>query len=81
MSAGLSINQTLYNGGRSFYNVKQAKINLEIAKLRERNIRMGYSKCYKILLWIAAGSTIIRSRRKKSSAIRKQVGLVRNNLI
>ena len=40
MSAGLSINQTLYNGGRSFYNVKQAKINLEIAKLRERNIRM-----------------------------------------
>ena len=32
MSAGLSINQTLYNGGRSFNMVKQAKINLEIAQ-------------------------------------------------
>ena len=40
MSAGLSINQTIYNGGKSFNTVKQAKVNLEIAKLRERNTKI-----------------------------------------
>jgi outer membrane protein TolC len=39
MSAGLSINQTIYNGGRSINAVKQAKVNLDIAKLRERNTK------------------------------------------
>ena len=39
MSAGLSINQTIYNGGKSLNAVKQAKVNLEIAKLRERNTK------------------------------------------
>ena len=39
MSAGLSINKTIYNGGKSLNTVKQAKVNLEIAKLRERNTK------------------------------------------
>ena len=41
MSAGLSINQTIYNGGRSLNAIKQAKVNLEIAKLRHRNTKIG----------------------------------------
>jgi outer membrane protein len=40
MSAGLSINQTIYNGGKSLNAVKRAKVNLEIAKLRERNTKI-----------------------------------------
>jgi len=40
MSAGLSINQTIYNGGRSLNSIKQAKINLDIAKLRKRNTKI-----------------------------------------
>jgi len=40
MSAGLSINQTIYNGGRSVNAIKQARINLDIAKLRQRNTKI-----------------------------------------
>ena len=40
MSAGLSINQTIYNGGRSLNSIKQAKVNLDIAKLRQRNTKI-----------------------------------------
>ena len=40
MSAGLSINQTIYNGGKSLNTVKQAKVNLKIAKLRKRNTKI-----------------------------------------
>ncbi|SVE10414.1 uncharacterized protein METZ01_LOCUS463268, partial [marine metagenome] len=39
MSAGLSLNQTLYDGGRSINTVQQAKINLEISKLNQRQIK------------------------------------------
>ena len=34
MSAGLSINQTIYNGGKSLNTVKQAKVNFNFAILR-----------------------------------------------
>ena len=37
-SAGLSLNQTLYDGGRSWNQIKQAKANLDIAKLNQRSI-------------------------------------------
>ena len=40
MSAGLTINQTIYNGGRSVNAIKQARINLDIAKLRQRNTKI-----------------------------------------
>ena len=40
MSAGVSINQTIYNGGRSLNSIKQAKVNLDIAKLRQRNTKI-----------------------------------------
>ena len=40
MSAGLSLNQTLYNGGRSLNQVKQAKVNLEVAQLNQRSTRI-----------------------------------------
>ena len=40
MSAGLSINQTIYNGGRSVNAIKQARISLDIAKLRQRNTKI-----------------------------------------
>ena len=40
MSAGLSLNQTLYDGGRSINTVQQAKINLEISKLNHRQIKI-----------------------------------------
>ena len=40
MSAGLSINQTIFNGGRSLNSIKQAKVNLDIAKLRQRNTKI-----------------------------------------
>ena len=39
-SAGLTLNQTLYDGGRSWNQVQQAKINLDIAKLNQRLIRI-----------------------------------------
>ena len=38
-SAGISLNQTLYDGGRSWNQIKQAKTNLEIAKLNQRSTR------------------------------------------
>ena len=40
MSAGLSINKSIYNGGQSVNAIKQAKINLEISKLRGRNTKI-----------------------------------------
>ena len=40
MSAGLSLNQTLYSGGRSLNQVKQAKVNLEVAQLNQRSTRI-----------------------------------------
>ena len=40
MSAGLSLNQTLYDGGRSINTVQQAKINLEISKLNQRQTKI-----------------------------------------
>ena len=77
MSAGLSINQTLYNGGRSFYNVKQAKINLEIAKLRERNIRIeviqNVTRSYYGLL---QDQQLLEVAEKNLALSEKQVGLV-----
>ena len=35
-SAGITLNQKLYAGGRSWNQIKQAKTNLQIAKLNER---------------------------------------------
>lgn len=40
MSTGISLNQTLWNGGRSWNQVKQAKSNLNIAKLNQRNTKI-----------------------------------------
>ena len=40
MSAGLSINKSIYNGGQSVNAIKQANINLDISKLRERNTKI-----------------------------------------
>ena len=40
MSTGLSINQTLYDGGRSFNTVRQARTNLDIAHLNQRQTRI-----------------------------------------
>ena len=39
-SAGLTLNQTLYDGGRSWNQVQQAKTNLDIAKLNQRLINI-----------------------------------------
>ena len=39
-SAGLTLNQTLYDGGRSWNQVQQAKTNLDIAKLNQRSINI-----------------------------------------
>ncbi len=38
-SAGLSLNQMLYDGGRTINRVKQAKRNLSISKLNQRQIK------------------------------------------
>tara|TARA_Y100001970_G_scaffold281710_1_gene393057 strand:- start:608 stop:1942 length:1335 start_codon:yes stop_codon:yes gene_type:complete len=38
-SAGLSLNQMLYDGGRTINRVKQAKTNLNISKLNQRQIK------------------------------------------
>ena len=40
MSTGLSLNQILYNGGRNLNQIRQAKLNLEKAKLNERLIKI-----------------------------------------
>ena len=40
MSAGISLNQTIFDGGRSWNQVKQAKSNLEIAKLNQRSTKI-----------------------------------------
>ena len=39
-SAGLSLNQRIYNGGQSKNQLKQSKLNLEIANLNLRKIRI-----------------------------------------
>ena len=36
LSAGVSLNQTIYDGGRSFNQFKQARTNLDIARLNQR---------------------------------------------
>ena len=77
MSAGLSINQTLYNGGRSFYNVKQAKINLEIPKLRERNIRIeGIQNVTRSYYGLLQDQQLLEVAEKNLALSEKQVGLV-----
>jgi len=38
-SAGISLNQTLYDGGRSWNQIRQAKTNLDISKLNQRSIK------------------------------------------
>ena len=38
-SAGLAINQVIYDGGRSLNQIKQAKTNLDIAKYNQRAIK------------------------------------------
>ena len=40
MSAGISLNQTIFDGGRSWNQVKQARSNLEIAKLNQRSTKI-----------------------------------------
>ena len=40
MSTGLSLNQTLYDGSRSMNTVRQAKTNLEISKLNQRQTKI-----------------------------------------
>lgn len=40
MSAGLSLNQTIFDGGRSWNQVKQAMSSLDIAKLSQRSIKI-----------------------------------------
>ena len=40
MSAGLSLTQTIFDGGRSWNQVKQARSNLEIAKLNQRSTKI-----------------------------------------
>ena len=40
MSTGLTLNQTIYNGGRSMNSISQARVNLEISKLNQRQIRI-----------------------------------------
>jgi len=39
-STGLSMSQTIYNGGRSLNSIKQAKINLDITKLNQRQTKI-----------------------------------------
>ena len=38
-SAGIAVNQVIYDGGRSWNQIKQAKINLDIAKYNQRAIK------------------------------------------
>jgi len=40
LSAGISLNQTIYDGGQSFNQVRQAKLNLHIAKLNQRSTKI-----------------------------------------
>ena len=40
VSSGVSLNQTLYNGGRNFNQIKQARLNLEIANLNQRSVKI-----------------------------------------
>ena len=40
MSAGISLNQSIFDGGRSWNQVKQARSNLEIAKLNQRSTKI-----------------------------------------
>ena len=39
LSAGVSLNQLIYDGGRSRTQIQQAKTNLDIAKLNQRLIK------------------------------------------
>ena len=39
LSAGVAINQVIYDGGRSLNQIKQAKTNLDIAKYNQRSIK------------------------------------------
>ena len=38
-SAGIAVNQVIYDGGRSWNQIKQAKTNLDIAKYNQRSIK------------------------------------------
>ncbi len=40
LSAAITLNQTIYDGGRSVNQIKQAKSQLEIAKLGHRNVKI-----------------------------------------
>ena len=77
MSAGVSINQTIYNGGRSLNSIKQAKVNLDIAKLRQRNTKIeviqNVARSYYGLL---QDQQLLDVAEKNLLLSEKQVGLV-----
>ena len=77
MSAGVSINQTIYNGGRSLNSIKQAKVNLDIAKLRQRNTKIeviqNVTRSYYGLL---QGQQLLDVAEKNLLLSEKQVDLV-----
>ena len=77
MSAGVSINQTIYNGGRSLNSIKQAKVNLDIAKLRQRNTKIeviqNVTRSYYGLL---QGQQLLDVAEKNLVLSEKQVDLV-----
>ena len=79
MSAGVSINQTIYNGGRSLNSIKQAKINLDIAKLRKRNTKIeviqNVTRSYYGLL---QDQQLLDVAEKNLVLSKKQVDLVQN---
>ena len=82
-SAGITLNQKLYAGGRSLNQIKQAKINLQIAKLNQRltltqviqNVIQSYYNLLKAQKLLDVSSTNLDVSLQQVSLIKNQFDL------
>ena len=78
LSAGVSLNQTIYDGGRSFNQVKQARTNLDIARLNQRltkiQVIQNVIKSYYVLL---QAQKLLDVAEKNLEMSNQQVSLVK----
>ena len=78
LSAGVSLNQTIYDGGRSFNQVKQARTNLDIARLNQRLTKIQViQNVIKSYYGLLQAQKLLNVAEKNLEMLNQQVSLVK----
>ena len=81
MSAGISLNQTLYDGGRSWNQVNRAKSQLEIAKLNRRSTKIQViQNVIKSYYGLLQAQKLLNVAEKNLEMSEQQISLVKKQL-